>query len=49
MTGRTRHHTPALKPVFQASCGECGWVGQEWSFEAPVREQNQTHQCEATE
>lgn len=43
---KTRSFDRAPLPVFQASCGKCGWTGREWSFQAPVREEQGEHQCD---
>lgn len=47
MTGKSRSFERDPLPVFQASCGACGWVGRAWSFEAKPREEQAEHECEA--
>ncbi|MFC9934598.1 hypothetical protein [Glutamicibacter sp. NPDC127525] len=48
MTGKTRSFERDPLPVFQASC-TCGWKGKEWSFKAPVREEQAAHRCDKAE
>ena len=44
-THKTRSFDRPKLPVFQASY-PCGWGGKEWSFEAPVREEQEAHECD---
>lgn len=48
MSGKTRSFEREPLPTFQASC-DCRWKGKEWSFEAPVREEQAAHRCDNSE
>lgn len=47
-THKTRSFDRAPLPVFQASCA-CGGKGNEWSFKAPVREEQAADVCDKME
>lgn len=47
-SGKSRSFERDPLPAYQASCA-CGWKGNEWSFKAPVREEQAAHQCDNEE
>lgn len=46
---KTRSFERPKLPVFQESCGKCGWAGPEQSFRTITTWQLETHECREVE